>query len=82
MNVPRLIRQLAGNVHGISLSSSLPLWSPIPPAARRTPEPASMSLPVPFDQVLPGNGEHKKQILTEGRLSNSRINSTVDFFTQ
>lgn len=43
--------------HGISLSSSRPPWSPIPPAARRTPEPASRSLPSPFDQVSPGDVE-------------------------
>lgn len=53
-----LEREPAGNLRGISLSSSLPLWSPIPPAARRTPEPASKSLPLPFDQKLPGNKEH------------------------
>lgn len=43
------------NVRGISLSSSPPQWSPTPPAAHCTPEPASGSLPLLFDQVLPDN---------------------------
>lgn len=63
--------------HGISLSSSRPLWSPIPPAARRTPEPASRSLPSPFDQVSPGDADDNEQLLTEDQLSQNIFTHSI-----
>lgn len=63
--------------HGISLSSSRPLWSPIPPAARRTPEPASRSLPSPFDQVSPGDVDDNEQLLTEDQLSQNIFTHSI-----
>lgn len=50
------------NIHGISQSNSPPLWSPIPPAVHRRPEPASMSLPVPYVRVLPASEENTKHL--------------------
>lgn len=63
--------------HDISLSSSRPLWSPIPPAARRTPEPASRSLPSPFDQVSPGDADDNEQLLTEDQLSQNIFTHSI-----
>lgn len=63
--------------HGISLSSSRPPWSPIPPAARRTPEPASRSLPSPFDQVSPGDVDDNEQLLTEDQLSQNIFTHSI-----
>lgn len=63
--------------HGISLSSSRPPWSPIPPAARRTPEPASRSLPSPFDQVSPGDADDNEQLLTEDQLSQNIFTHSI-----
>ncbi len=67
----------AANVRGISQSSSLPLWSPIPPAARRRPEPASRSLPLPFDLQSPGIVERREQLLTE---HNQQIQDEIHWF--
>lgn len=63
--------------HDISLSSSRPPWSPIPPAARRTPEPASRSLPSPFDQVSPGDADDNEQLLTEDQLSQNIFTHSI-----
>lgn len=48
------------HLRGISQSSSLPRWSPNPPAAHRRPEPTSTSLPLPFDLAWPEDNKRVK----------------------
>lgn len=53
------------DLHGISRRSSLPQWSPTPPAAPHRPAPASMSLPVPSYWALPSIIDERESLLVD-----------------